>query len=783
MATARTARSNARGGVHAALPHDSARKHVSGEAVYVDDMPEPPGMVSVALGLSTKPHARIRAMNLDKARRAPGVITVLTAADIPGKNDVGPVDEGDPVFADELVEYAGQSMFAVVADSMQRARRAARLAEIEYEELEPILTVDQAMKKGSFVLPPHMMSRGNAERAIRRAKHRLRGRIEVGGQDHFYLEGQISLAVPGEDGDVTVYCSTQHPSEVQMAVAHVLAREANAITVEVRRMGGGFGGKETQGALFAAVASLAADKLGRPAKLRVDRDDDMIGTGKRHDFVIDYDAGFDGDGRIEGIAFELASRCGMSADLSASINDRAMFHSDNCYYLPNAEIVSHRCKTNTVSNTAFRGFGGPQGMMGIEDAVDAIARYLGKDPLDVRRINFYGKKSRNITPYFMTVEDNILDKIVPPLERSSEYRKRREEIDAFNRTSPVLKRGIALTPVKFGISFSTTFLNQAGALVHVYTDGSVHLNHGGTEMGQGLYIKVAQIVAEVFQIDIDRIKVSAANTGKVPNTSPTAASSGADMNGAAAKIAADRIKKRLIAFAAEKFDVDRSAVTFRDNHVHVGRRKLPFADLVKQAYLARVALWDSGFYRTPKIYYDRDKARGRPFFYFAYGAACSEVVIDTLTGEYRLLRADILHDCGKSLNPAIDLGQVEGGFIQGMGWLTMEELWWWPDGRIGTHAPSTYKIPVASDVPEDFRVTLLESGRNREDVVHRSKAVGEPPLMLGISVFQAIKDAVAAVGEGQVAPRLNAPATPEEVLRAVEDMRRRLSVDVVEAAE
>ncbi len=762
------------GSVHRSLVHDSAQKHVSGEAVYVDDIPEPSGLLFAAFGISDRPHARIRKLDLAPVRDAPGVVSVLTAADVRGSNNIGPVVPDEPIFADGLVEYAGQSMFAVAAETIEQARRAARLAVIEYEDLEPVLTIADAMARKSFVLPPHAMRRGDAARALSKAPNRLQGRIEIGGQDHFYLEGQVSLAVPQEDGDMLVHCSTQHPSEVQHLVAAALGRPDNAVTVEVRRMGGGFGGKETQAALFAAIAALLADRTGRPVKARVDRDDDMIMTGKRHDFVTDYDVGFDNDGRIEGIAFTLAARCGMSADLSGAICDRAMFHSDNCYYLENATITSHRCKTNTVSNTAFRGFGGPQGMVGIEQAIDEIARYLGKDPLDVRRTNFYGTTDRNVTPYHMTVEDNIVAEIVDALEQSSDYRARRRAVDAFNATSPVLKKGLALTPVKFGISFTTTHLNQAGALIHVYKDGSVHLNHGGTEMGQGLFVKVAQIVADVFGIDVDRVKITATSTGKVPNTSATAASSGTDINGAAAQIAAREIRNRLARFVAEKHGVAAKAVRFESNHLYAGTRKLKFADVVGEAYLARISLSAAGYFRTPDIHYDRKTARGRPFRYFAYGAAVSEVIVDTLTGENKLIRADILHDAGKSINPAIDIGQVEGGFVQGMGWLTMEEVCWDDAGRLTTHAPSTYKIPVSSDVPADLRVTLLESGRNREDVVHRSKAVGEPPLMLAISVFLALKDAIASIGHNQISPRLDAPATPERVLLAVEDLRTRL---------
>ena len=621
-------------------------------------------------------------------------------------------------------------------------------------------------------MPSETLKRGDSRRAIDNAKHRLKGRTGVGGQDQFYLEGQIAMALPAEDGNLFIYSSTQHPGEVQHLAAAALGRHNKDVIVECRRMGGAFGGKESQPALIACIAALMAEKTGRPCKLRLDRDDDMLMTGKRHDFVIDYEVGFDDTGRIDGIEFMLASRCGMSADLSGPINDRAMFHCDNAYYLENVSIVSHRCKTNTVSNTAFRGFGGPQGMFGIEYVIDSIARYLGVDPLDVRRRNFYGIGERNVTPYRQTVDDNILAPIVDRLEKSSDYRKRVEEIRKFNRSSPVLKRGIALTPVKFGISFTATHLNQAGALLHVYTDGTVHINHGGTEMGQGLFTKVAQVVAEELQIDLDRIRITASDTSKVPNASATAASSGSDLNGKAAQAAARKIKKRLARFACEHFSVSEEQVEFRNNQVRIGNETLGFAELVYLAWFARTSLSATGFYRTPKIHYDRSTFSGRPFFYYAYGAAVSEAIVDTLTGEYRLLRVDILHDCGQSLNPAIDMGQIEGGFVQGAGWLTAEELWWNAEGQLGTHAPSTYKIPTCSDLPVDFRVEMLESAANREKTIYRSKAVGEPPLMLALSVFHAIRDAIACVDDYRTIPHLKAPATPEAVLAAIEALRK-----------
>jgi xanthine dehydrogenase large subunit len=766
------------GGVAEPLRHDSAVKHVTGTATYTDDIPEPPGTLHVHIAQSTRAHARITALDLAAVRAAPGVVAVFAAADVPGVNDVSPVMGDDPMFAVGLVEYWGQSLFAVAAETVEAARAAARLARIDYEDLPAVLTIADAMAAESYLQAPYTMQRGDVDAALASAAHVIEGRIAIGGQEHFYLEGQAALAVPGEDEDVTVHCSTQHPSEIQHKVAHVLGIASHAVTVEVRRMGGGFGGKETQGNLPACVAALVAKKTGRPAKVVYDRDDDMMITGKRHDFEIDYRIGCDGEGRILGFDVVQKVRCGMSYDLSEPIADRAMFHADNCYHVPAARIVSHRLKTHTQSNTAFRGFGGPQGMVGAERMIDHIAHVVGRDPLAVRRLNFYPARDvatgdpRRFTHYGMAVEDCVIDDLVDELAASSAYDRRRAEIRAWNAESRILKRGIALTPVKFGISFTKTFLNQAGALVHVYSDGSIALNHGGTEMGQGLFVKVAQVVAEEFQVDVGRIKITATNTGKVPNTSPTAASSGADLNGMAARDAARQIKERLARFLAERHQTDVSDVRFLPGRIAVGAREIPFDEVIRDAYFARIHLSAAGFYATPKIGWDRARAAGRPFFYFAYGAACTEVVIDTLTGENRLLRADLLHDVGRSLNPAIDLGQIEGGYIQGAGWLTVEELVWDGRGRLMTHAPSTYKIPAASDRPPEFTVRLFERGTNSEETIYRSKAVGEPPLMLGISAFLALSDAVAAAADHRVYPALDAPATPERVLMAVERVRR-----------
>ncbi len=750
--------------------HDSAAKHVDGEALYLDDMAEPSGLLHAFVGLSRVAHARFTTPDLSAVAASPGVVAVLTARDVPGVNDVGPSFPGDPIFADGLVEYHGQSIFAVAAETLEQARQAAALARIDYDVLRPVLDIDEALAAGSFVLPTQVMRRGDAAAGLARAAHRLQGRLTIGGQDHFYLEGQIAMAIPGEDDDMHVFSSTQHPTEVQHLTARALAIADHNVVCEARRLGGAFGGKESQASQIAVIAALLAARTRRPVKLRLDRDDDMMLTGKRHDFRTDWDVGFDDTGRIEGITFELASRCGISPDLSGAINDRAMFHSDNAYFLGNATITSHRCKTNMVSATAFRGFGGPQGMMGIEAVMDAIARHLQLDPLEVRKRNLYGGEGRDETHYGMQIENFPVPAIIRQLEASSGYAARRREIAAFNANSPWSKRGIALTPVKFGISFTLLRMNQAGALVHVYTDGSVMLNHGGIEMGQGLFVKVAQIVADTFGIPLDRVKNTATSTDKVPNTSPTAASSGTDLNGHAAHNAAAIICARLAAVVAVEFGVDEQAIEFRDGQVIGGEQALPFATVVRMAYNQRVQLSATGFYRTPKIHYDPATHRGRPFLYFACGAAVAEVEVDTLTGEYRLHRVDIVHDCGRSLNPAVDRGQIEGGFVQGMGWLTTEELVWDAEGRLRTHAPSTYKIPSCGDVPTAFNVDFFDDVEDADGAVHKSKAVGEPPLMLGIAVFQALQDAVCNACPGAV-PRLDAPATPERVLMTIESCR------------
>jgi xanthine dehydrogenase large subunit len=753
------------------LPHDSALLHVAGTAVYVDDIREPDGVLHVVPGFARDAaKGKLLTVNLDAVRSASGVVAVLTSEDIPGVNDCSPALGDDPIFAKGEIAFHGQVVFAVVAESRVAAQRATLLAKIEVVSETPAVSVDDAVKLGTKdILPPYAFRRGAASKVVATAPHHIADSFLIGGQEHFYLEGQVSLAIPEEHGGMTVHCSTQHPTEVQHIIAKMLDVRDAKITCECRRMGGGFGGKESQAAQWAALAALAAHVTGRPAKCRLDRDDDMIMTGKRHDMRVNYSVGFDAKGLLKAVDVDFLSRCGYSADLSMGVNDRTMFHADNAYFYPAFHIKSRRLRTNTVSNTAFRGFGGPQGMLFAERMMSAVAAKLRLDPLDVRKSNFYGT-GRDTTPFTQKLEDNVLSDLVGQLEASSDYRNRRKHITIFNAKNRILKKGLALTPVKFGISFTLSHLNQAGALIHVYTDGSVHLNHGGTEMGQGLYLKVAQVVAESFGIDVDLVRITATTTGKVPNTSPTAASSGTDLNGMAAKAAADTIKNRMVTHAARLWKMPKARIAFSDGLVVAGNKRMTFGELAKACHLARISLSSTGFYATPKIHWDRAKAKGRPFLYFAYGAACSEVTIDTFTGEMKVDRVDILHDVGKSLNPAIDIGQIEGAFVQGMGWLTTEELVFDEKGRLRTHAPSTYKIPCASDLPADFRVQLYQSKGNREDTIYRSKAVGEPPLMLGISVWAAIYDAVASLKSG-VAPPLNAPATPENIMRAVKVMQ------------
>jgi xanthine dehydrogenase large subunit len=756
--------------VGSSLPHESAHLHVSGGATYTDDIAELEGTLHGALGLSPVAHGRLRGARLDTLRALPGVVAVLSAADIPGPNDCGPIVHDEPILAEAELRYLGQPVFVVVATTRAAARRAAALAKdvLDIEPLPPVLSAREAHARQQYVLPPMHLERGDARAAIARAPHRLADTLEVGGQEQFYLEGQISYAVAQEDGAILVHCSTQHPSEMQHAVAHALQRQAHQVQVVCRRMGGGFGGKESQSAQFACIAAVAAMRLRRPVKLRLDRDDDFLITGRRHGFSYDWEVGFDDEGRLLGAEVTMISNAGHSADLSGPVMTRAVCHFDNAYWLPDVAIHGYSARTNTQSNTAFRGFGGPQGALAIEFIVDSIARALGKDPLQVRRLNFYDRHPHDITPYRQVISDNVLHALTDQLVQTSGYVQRRAGITRFNASSPVLKKGLALTPVKFGISFNVNHFNQAGALVHVYTDGSILVNHGGTEMGQGLNTKVAMVVAHELGVPLARVRCTATDTDKIANTSATAASTGSDLNGKAAQDAARQIRARLAACAARRHGGQPGEVRFANDEVHVNGQVLGFAAVVAEAYTDRVQLWSDGFYATPGLSWDRETMTGHPFYYFAYGAAVSEVIIDTLTGECRLLAADVLYDAGRSLNPAVDIGQVEGAFIQGMGWLTMEELVWHPQtGLLLTHAPSTYKIPTANDTPPHFDVRLFDNA-NQQDSIHRSKAVGEPPLLLPFSVLLAIRDAVSAVGDHQVQPPLKAPATSEAILQAVQ---------------
>ena len=755
-------------------PHESSIKHVSGQANYTDDILEPPGTLYGAIGWSKRAHAKIKKINLEKVKKSEGVISVITSKDIPGRNDVGPVYDGDPIFP-KKAEYFGQPLFAVAATSTELARKAVLKAKISYKSLKVINNIQEALKKKSFVLKENKIKKGEALKKINEAPYKLKGNFTTGSQEHFALEGHVAFTIPGEDNDYKVYSSTQHPSETQQIIAKMLNQKSNTITVEVRRIGGGFGGKETQSFIFAAICTLLSRKTKRPTKLRIDRDDEIIITGKRHDFYSKYDVGFDELGVIQGLNIKIASKCGISPDLSGAINQRALLHLDNAYFIENIVAENYLCKTNTASNTAFRGFGGNQGMMVIENIIDNIARSLKKDPAEIRRRNFYQNFKKNITHYGMKVEDNVIQLIFDKLIKSSNYKGRRLEIKKFNSINKYIKKGIAITPVKFGISFTTLHLNQAGALVHIYcNDGSCHINTGAIEMGQGTYTKIAQLAAAELGLPLNKIKVSATRTDKVPNTSASAASSTTDLNGAAMLDAITKIKKNLAQFVKRKYKVRNVDAIYENGLVKFKGKSFKFNKLIKEAYLNRVSLSSSGFYSTPKIRFDKEKFHGRPFLYFCYGAAVSEVMIDTLTGENKILRVDVLHDAGKAINPAIELGQIEGGFLQGAGWLTMEEVKWKTNGQITTHSPSTYKIPAVNDMPEKFNVEIFKDGKNKENVVNKSKTTGEPPLMNAMSVFFAIKDAISSVGNYDITPIIDAPATPEKILMSIKNLKAKL---------
>lgn len=759
--------------VHVSKAHESAARHVSGTARYVDDIPSPANLLHAAVGSCDAVVGKITNIDVSDVLKAPGVIDVITAQDVPGHVDIAPVFDGDPVLADGEIKFHDQPVFAVLANSVVEARRAAKLGKVEFEANEPTLTIDKAHADAKYVRPSHHMQIGTPiEAAFQSAEFDESATLKIGGQEHMYLEGQVSMAIPEEEDRMFVYTSSQHPSEVQKLVAEVLDTSLNKVTVDMRRMGGGFGGKETQAAQWACIAALFAARQRKAVKLRLPRQQDLTITGKRHPFENHCNIAFDKDGRIHAAKLDINGDCGHSADLSDAIVDRAMFHADNCYFIENCVIDGHRLQTNYVSHTAYRGFGGPQGMIMGEYMMDIIARKTKQDPLSVRKLNLYGHNERDITPYGMKVEHNVIAPLIDQLEASSEYWLRRKQITEFNRTSPVIKKGLAFTPVKFGISFTAKHLNQAGALVHVYTDGSIQANHGGTEMGQGLHTKIGQIVANEFGVSLDKVDVTSTRTDKVPNTSPTAASSGTDLNGKAAQNACLKIKAELAKFyagtleQAERF----TEVIFENGKVCLGDDSVDFVDLVQDAYMNRVSLSANGFYKTPKIHYNRETGKGRPFFYFAYGASVSEVSVDCLTGEYKVDRVDILHDVGNSLNPAIDVGQIEGAFIQGMGWLTTEDLKWNEQGKLISNNMATYKIPAIGDTPEVFNVALFDR-KNDEDSIYHSKAVGEPPFMLAMSVWCAIKDAISSLSDYSLDPQLDTPATAERVLNAIEGIQ------------
>ena len=753
-------------------PHESSVKHVNGQAYYTDDIPEPPGTLYGAIGWSKRAHAIIKKINLKEVEKSEGVVSVITSADIPGRNDVGPVYDGDPIFP-KKAEYFGQPLFAVVATSTELARKAVLKAKISYKSLKPINNIQEALKKKSFVLKENKIKKGEPLKKISESSYKLKGNFTTGSQEHFALEGHVAFTIPGEDNDYKVYSSTQHPSETQQILAKMLNQKSNTITVEVRRIGGGFGGKETQSFIFAAICTLLSKKTKRPVKLRIDRDDEIIITGKRHDFFSKYEVGFDELGVIQGLNVKVASKCGISPDLSGAINQRALLHLDNAYYIENILAENYLCKTNTASNTAFRGFGGNQGMMIIENIIDNIARSLKKDPAEIRRRNFYQNYKKNITHYGMKIEDNVINEIFNKLIKKSNYKKRYSRIKKFNLKNKYKKKGIAITPVKFGISFTTIHLNQAGALVHIYTDGSVHLNHGGIEMGQGTHTKIAQLVSKSFGIPYEKVQISSTNTSKVPNTSASAASSTTDLNGAAALDAVKKIKLNLEKFIKNKYKIlSKKNVVYKNEKILIGKYIFKFNDIIQEAYLNRISLSSNGFYSTPKINFNKQKFYGRPFLYFCYGAAVTEVTLDTLTGENIIDKVDILHDAGNTINPALELGQIEGGFIQGQGWLTMEEVNWKANGQITTFSPSTYKIPAVSDMPKKFNVEIYKEGKNKEEVVNKAKTTGEPPLMLAMSVFFAIKDAIASISNYKKIPKLDAPATAEKILLSIKEMQK-----------
>ncbi len=771
------------------LQHESAELHVTGEAVYIDDIAPPAGLLVGRVHYSPHARARIGRIDLDAARALPGVHAVISHLEIPGENQMGPVIPDEVCLAAGEVRCVGQAVVLIAAEDDETARRAESLLAVEYEPLEPVLDIETAIARNSLLGPERTMRRGDPETALRSAPHLMRGELRTGAQEHWYLESQACLCVPGEGRSITAFSSTQHPSETQAIIAEVLGLRRHDVVVEVRRLGGAFGGKETQANHVAAWAALLCRAAGRPVKIRLFRDDDMIITGKRHRYLVRYEAGYDDGGLLQAVKFELNSDGGIASDLSFAIMERAMLHADSAYYVPHMSVVARVWKTNLPSNTAMRGFGAPQSMAAMETIIDRIARDLRIDAAEVRRRNLYGTVDRNVTHYGQTVENNRLHILYDGLLESSQYAARRKEIDAFNAEHEFVKRGLALTPVKFGISFTTTFLNKAGALVHIYSDGSILVNHGGTEMGQGLHTKIRQIAAREFGVGIDAVRVSATNTSNVPNTSATAASSGTDLNGMAVRDAIGTLKSRIASSLAGYFNAGSAApdplssvsdrltaagdIEFADGAVFDRRhasRRISFTDAMDLMILRQVSLSATGFYSVPRIGWDKERGWGRPFNYYAFGMGVTEVELDTLTGSHTVLRTDILYDAGDSLNKAIDIGQIEGGYVQGLGWCTTEEILWDGKGNLLTHSPDTYKIPAVGDIPADFRVALLE-GHPNPNAVYGSKAVAEPPFMLALSAWLALKDAVSAVGGHGIEPDFQIPATNEVIALSVARLR------------
>ncbi len=752
--------------------HDSSLRHSTGQALYIDDMPEQENLLHGAPVLSKFPCGKIKNINSDKLKNLPFFTKVITAKDIPGDNEIGPIKSGEPVLADESFSFLGQPVAIVLAKTHQEAVYASSLVEIETElTTNPILNLDDAYKKKSFLEKPMILQKGNIEKDMLKSKYKLSGNFEIGGQDHFYLETHVALTIPGENDEYQVWSSTQHPTEVQHGVGNVLNIPSAKIDSKVRRLGGGFGGKESQATIFAAMSALGAFITQKPVKIRLNRHTDMTATGKRHNFKVFFTVGFTATGKLLALDIKLLSNGGNVLDLSGPVMTRALTHLDNCYFIKSLKAVGYVCKTNTVSNTAFRGFGGPQGMLTIENILYSVSQFLNRPIDEIRKVNFYSSQNGLKTPYGQIVKNPRIEKILNEIKKLSNYNERIKDIKEFNlnqkNNNLPFRKGIAMMPAKFGISFNKPSLNQGGALVHVYSDGSIRLNHGGTEMGQGLFIKVAQVVAKCFNVPIEQIHITSTNTAEVPNTSATAASSGSDLNGMAAWNASKVIKNRMTDHAAKLFKKNKKDIVFSDGRVICGNKTLSFSELAFSCWENRISLSSTGYYKTPKIFWDQDNLKGHPYFYFTWGAAVSEALLDINTGESRILRADIVQDCGKSLNESIDVGQIEGGFVQGLGWLTCEELYFSQEGKLLTTGPSTYKLPGSRDIPKVFNVKLLENADNEEKTIFRSKAVGEPPLLLAISHFLALKEAIKASSDMSNPQLLNSPATPTEILRVL----------------